>query len=383
MTISAPDVGRTPMITRIPRITWIYGIAIFLLIYTFFFGVAGPLTFDSGTYHLSVQSLVTTGDFFIDNSYNEFKSPLLRVGMTQFPAGQLVSQYPEYYTIIAAPFYAIFEYRGLMVVNSLAFIGIIALIWRMTAWFSYDPVAPVSAVLIYSFATYSWEHTQSSIPHLLNTFLILLACWLAWGAALNRNDLPKWFPGWLSGPVGRAGLAGLVIGLAVGVRLDAAFAAAVLGLPFLTGRGLRWKEIAAMAAGTVPMIACLIWINYEKFGVINPFSYGHLHGGGYVSSLSHYFTVAAALSGIATLYAFRDYIPARLNRKRLMIGASVFGLAAMALTPTGHQFATGVFQLLVDLRIRPDIPEPGLTRSVNGAVVYFESVKKALIVSLP
>lgn len=368
---------------RMPRTSWLYGIAALFLTYTLFFGIAGPLTYDSGTYHLSAQSLVTTGDFFIDNGFEEFPSPMLGVGQIVMPAGQLVSQYPEYYTILSAPFYAVFDYRGLMILSTLAFIGTTVLIWRMTSWFSKDVAAPLSAVLIYAFATFSWEYTQSSYPHMVNTFLILLACWLAWGAALREDDLPKLCPGWMRGPVGRAGLAGLIIGLAIGVRLDAAFAAAALGLPFLTGRGLRWRELAAMAGGALPMIAGLTWINYEKFGVINPFSYGRLSSGGYASSLSYYLPVAAALLGIALLFAFRDYIPERLNRKRLIAGIGAIGVAAIALTPTGYQFGTGVFQLLIDMRIRPEIPEPALTRSPNGAVIYFQSVKKALVESLP
>jgi hypothetical protein len=231
-------------------------------------------------------------------------------------------------------------------------------------------------------ATFSWEYTQSSYPHLTSTFLILLACWLAWGAALRKDDLPGWVPLVLRGPVGRSGLAGLVFGFALGVRLDAAFAALALGMPLLTGRGVHWGRAAAMAAGTLVMLAGLAWVNQAKFGVFNPLTYGRTNAEGYVGSLTHYLPVALLSAGLVFVYAFREMIPNRPSRK-LLCAVLLVAALALLLTPAGIRFASGLFQILVDMRIRPDHPEPALSRSDGGAVLYFGHVKKALLESCP
>ncbi len=79
--------------------------------------------------------------------------------------GRLVSQYPEFLSLIAAPFYALFGFAGLMILNGLSFLGICALTWRMTGWFCEHRVAPFVATAVYAFATFAWEYTQSSYPH--------------------------------------------------------------------------------------------------------------------------------------------------------------------------------------------------------------------------
>ena len=353
-----------------------------LLLFTLFVAVPGHLTWDSGAYHLDAQSVTETGDFFVDNGYEAFPSPLLRVGQTVEANGRLVSQYPAFHTLLAVPLYAVFGYRGLSVLNALAFLGISLLIWQLAGWFSDDRSAPIVAVLVYSLATFGWEYTQSSYPHLTSTFLILLACWLGWGAALDRDDLPRWVPAVLRSPIGRSGMAGLVFGLALGVRLDTVCAALALGVPLLTGRGVQSGRALAMAAGALPMVAVLAWINLAKFGVFNPFTYGKDGVGGYTGSLTYYVPVALCLAGIALVYAFRDFVPARAKRRTVFwLGVTVF--AALLVTPQGQRLVSGLFQILVDMRIRPDRPEAALSRSAGGAVVYFDNVKKGLIESCP
>ncbi|MEO1088885.1 MAG: hypothetical protein AAFY88_32050, partial [Acidobacteriota bacterium] len=47
------------------------------------------------------------------------------------------------------------------------------------------------------------------------------------------------------------------------------------------------------------------------------------------------------------------------------------------------KIAHGLFQIVVDMRTRPDISEPALARSAGGAMVYMGGVKKSLLQSLP
>ncbi|HZD53422.1 MAG TPA: hypothetical protein VE175_10255, partial [Woeseiaceae bacterium] len=147
------------------RRSWLLALGMLLVVATALFGVPGYLTWDSGTYHLMVRTLYRTGGFFIPNGYEELSSPLLAVGLTEVRNGHLVSQYPEYYTFLALPFYALFGYRGFMVLNTLAFVGTCALLWRMARWFSDDEDAPLAAVLVYALCTYAVVYTQTSYPH--------------------------------------------------------------------------------------------------------------------------------------------------------------------------------------------------------------------------
>jgi hypothetical protein len=347
------------------------------------FGIPGYLTWDAGTYHLMVRTLYETGSFAIANGYEELSSPLLAVGQVTVKDGRLAAQYPEFYTILALPFYALFGYRGLMVLNAAAFVGICALIWRMAAWFSADRNAPLAAVAVYALATYAINFTQSSYPHLTSTFLICAAVWLLWGAALGKGELAAAAPwSWLRRGEGRCALAGLVFGIAVGVRLDSAFAGLALAVPLVTFRTLGWRALFACGLGGLAAMLGLAWINAAKFGVFLPFSYGREGSGGSTGSLSGYIPVAAVAALGMAIFAWHRVRPIRLNRWALAFLLTAVAVALIS-TSYGQRLIRGLFQIVVDMRIRPEIPEPGLSRSPGGAVVYWGHVKKSLLESCP
>src|SRR5262250_743138 len=79
----------------------------------------GPFTYDSGTYHMMVKTFVEGRGFRIWNGYDEMPSPELIVAQLRAPRGELFAQYPEGYTLLAAPFYAAFGFRGFFLLNSL------------------------------------------------------------------------------------------------------------------------------------------------------------------------------------------------------------------------------------------------------------------------
>jgi len=353
-----------------------------LVVATVLFAIPGPLTWDSGTYHMMVRGLYETGSFFIPNGYEDLSSPLLAVGQTTVKHGHIVSQYPEFYTFLSLPFYALFGFRGLMVLNALAFGGTCFLLWRMSRWFSDHPNAPIAAVSIYALATYSIEFTQSSYPHLTSTFLICTSVWLVWSAALEKEGVRGAVSARMQSPEVRSALAGFVFAVAVGVRLDSVFAGLALAVPLVTARSLGLRPLFACAVGALLPFAALAWINLLKFGDPLPFSYGRAGAGGYTDSLTFYAPVALALGlGFALLVWHRLY-PFHLTRRGAAL-LLILALAAVALTPFGRRLAFGVFQIVVDLRVRPEITEPALSRSAGGAVVYWGVVKKALLQSCP
>lgn len=358
---------------------WLLALSVAHVLFTLFVNVPGYLTWDSGTYHLMVRTLLHTGSFFIDNDYESIASPLLAVAQTVPHGGHLVSQYPEYYTFLALPFFAVFGFQGFTVLNSLAFFGTCALIWRIARWFSPCADASVAAVVIYAMATFAWEFTQSSYPHLTSTFLVVLACWLAWGAWLEQ---PETAPDRPRRGLARYALAGLVFGIAVGVRLDSLFGALALGVILIHGGRIRWTAGLAMFAGALPAVLGLAWINLVKFGAFSPITYGRAENAGNTASILLYLPVAAIVVALIALYVFQARRKVRLERKYLILLGLAAG-AGLVFLPFGQRFLHGVFQLVVDLRIRPLSYEPALSRSPGNAVVYFGNVKKALLESSP
>ncbi len=367
---------------RSPLELRLFALGIALVVATAIFAIPGYLTWDSGTYHLMVRALFTNGGFSIPNGFEELSSPLLAVGQTIANDGTLVAQYPEYYTFLSLPLFAIFGYRGFMVLNAAAFVGICALVWRMARWFSGDRNAPLAAVTIYAFATYAFEFTQSSYPHLTSTFLICASAWLVWGAALEKQDLPLAMPAWARTVNARSALAGLLMGIGIGVRLDTIFAGLAVGLPFLTFRTLGWRAILSCALGSVPPMLGLVWINAIKFDSFLPFSYGREGGGGGTGSITVYFPMAALFALGVAILVWHRYRPIHLNRREIAFALATFVLA-LVFTHFGQRLVSGAFQLVVDMRIRPEHPEPALSRSAGGALVYHGSVKKALLESCP
>ncbi|MEM8997580.1 MAG: hypothetical protein AAGF23_22535, partial [Acidobacteriota bacterium] len=135
----------------------------------------GYLTYDSATYHFMVKTFAETGGFAVENGYDRLPSEALIVAHLRAPNGTLVAQYPETYTFLALPFYLLMGYPGLIFLNALAFVGVVLMIYRLSMRLFGEPRLAFTAMAIYAFATYAWEWSHSSYPHLTSTLLLLVA----------------------------------------------------------------------------------------------------------------------------------------------------------------------------------------------------------------
>ncbi len=356
-------------------------LAVVHLAFSLWINPPGYLTFDSGTYHYMARTLATTGGFVVQNGYEEFPSKALEVAQLRVNGGRLVAQYPEVLSVLNYPFYVTFGYPGLLLLNAVAFLGINVLIFALTRLLFGSAHVSYLAVIVYSFGTFAWEYSHSSYPHLSSTLFILASYYLLALAVIKRRAG--------AGP-GIAALcaagAGLIAGLAVGLRLDSAFAIPGLFFSLLFAGRFLLSELAALAAGLAPGFLFLAVVNSIKFDTWSPFSYGVPSQGGV--DLSAYLPVSfAALFLLAVLLVLR-YGPAA-HRTRIVIAlAAGLALAVLARPTTAWKFlskmADGTFQLVVDLRVRDfDIEEPAQTRTDGGAVVYMGGVKKTLLQSCP
>jgi len=346
------------------------------LAWSLFAVVPGYLSIDEGTYHFMVRSLAEGHALEVRNGYEDFATPELVAGILRERPGKLVSNYPEVYTFLALPFYAALGYRGLFLLNALAFLGTVVLTWDFTRRL-FDPRVASLAALILGLSTFAWDYSQASWPHATSALLVVAAFWCT-----VRGLDPKAGLRW---PL----CAGLLAGSAPGVRLDAAFAWPGILLPPAFARPPRWRHAALAAAGLVPGLALLAWINREKFGVWTPFSYGS-RGSGATSGLLAY--LPFVLAGAGALVAGWLLSRRRVDRlawrpAALAAGAAVLALGAVALPPVRevlYRLIDGGLQLVVDLRFRdPSIAEPALGRTASGALVYVGALKKSLLQSCP
>ena len=361
------------------------------LAFSLFVNPAGYLTYDSGTYHFMVETLAETGSFLVQNGYEEYPSPELRVAQLRIAGDHLASQYPEFLTVLGLPFYLVFGYHGLLILNALCFLGINALIFRLAHLLFDSSAIAYTSMAVYSFATYAWEYSHSSYPHLSSTLFVLAAYTLLTQALVRRPS------GLSSFAEARLLLfAGVLAGFAVGLRLDAAFAIPGLFVPLVLGRPLRPLPILTLAAGLVPGLAFLAVTNFVKFGTLNPFSYGRTAPHETVrtattdvsASIKWYLPILFLAIFVTVSVLVLQRLPARHRGRAAGVLVAILVIVAASFPDFSQRFVTdmvhGTYQIVVDLRIRDlDIVEPALFRTQSGAMIYIGGVKKSLLQSCP
>ncbi len=332
----------------------------------------GPFSIDEATYQHMVQSFLDGHGVRVWNGYEEYPSPELTSRWIQESGGHLYGQYPFLYVLLAAPFQAVLGFRGLFVESALAFVAATWLCFRLSRQLLGSLTAAYLGAALFAIASFAGNYAVAAWPHALAVALVL------GGASLAASS---WAAGDRASP--QAIGAGACLGLALGVRIDSALVAPVVLLPFVLARPLRWRTLVGLGLGALGPLAASSVCNGLRWGDWSPVSYGR--------SIMRVWPVALALGGAATaaglLLHFRDRLGA-LRQQRVLLGAVIL-LAASSLLfrplrELGAAWGRGLWTLLVDLSALPmDRAEPGMSRSAEGAVIYFGTVKKALLQSCP
>lgn len=339
----------------------------------------GHLNVDECTYHVMARA-ADSGSLAFWNGYAEYPSREL-VFVSVEPSGdRLYPVTPALYAGLVWPFYRVLGYPGLLLLNNLAFLGVLALTAALACRLFGDRRLAVGAVLVLGLATYFWEYSQAAWPHAVSTLAVLGAFAAAWRGFEARTERAA--AGWCL-------LAGVIVGVGAGVRLDVLMAAPCLLVPFAFARGRRPWAALAVLGGMLPGLAALSFINHLKFGTWSPVSYGPRVSP--AGEWLRYLPVAAL--GVALLVGVRVAVHPG-TRERLRSRGALFaavggvGLAALLALPEVRdllvRLGRGVATLVFDLRWYPsDIERPALARSASGALVYFGHLKKAWLQSLP
>jgi 4-amino-4-deoxy-L-arabinose transferase-like glycosyltransferase len=342
--------------------------------------VPGYLCIDEVIYHQMARDFAATGSLALRTGYSDLPNvELIHEHFMRLRGGATYSQYPPLFAVLAGPLYGFLGLRSLILLNALAFLGVVALTAGMAARaFPDRRVAALSAAILV-FCGFSWDYSQAAWSHATAVLFTTAAAWLGMAALDARR--PK--------SLALAGLAGLAGGLGLAVRLDAVPAlAAVTVAFFLVARPARALEAGAVLLGAAPAFVALSAVNRVKFGTLSPFSYGAT-AHGYQKALPF------AAAGVAVLGLAIAFVASRARkvtgdaRPRWTIAAAVLAIAAACLAPARVRdglpaFGRSFMNNLVESRtLDAGVVAPAMVRTPDGGVVYIGALKKSVLQSLP
>jgi hypothetical protein len=171
------------------------------------------------------------------------------------------SALPPFYALIAQPF-ALFGWRGLQAMQALCFGLSLWLICGLVRRRLDDQRLALLAALTLGIGAYLLEYALGLWPHMLS----LLLCTSAFALASEGLGQGR--------RVSLRAAAGLVVGLAVGVRYQNAVYAGMLGLGVWAFATSRWVESLGFAAGLAPPLLAYALVNKQRLGVFNPITKG-------------------------------------------------------------------------------------------------------------
>ena len=303
----------------------------------------------------------------------------LRHGFIKVHDGKLFPQYPYLFPVLAWPFYGAGGFFGLFVLNSIAFIGVVALCFGISKRLFQDQDLSLNACLILVLATFAWEYSQAAWPHALGLFFTM---------ASFRLTVEAYYSDARRKRTVSALAAGLIAGLGPGVRLDGMMVIPCLVLPFLFARPWRPVEALLVIAGSIPGVGLLALTNLTKFGIFSPLSYGD---GATAPSVPASGIILAAsavffLAWVMTRYRFSGFF--HRNRTKLFFTVAALVLITLLVAPQAlepvDQLMNNGYASLIDMRaLSPVVHISGVIRTPSGALVSGGGIRKALVQSLP
>jgi hypothetical protein len=258
--MTAPDASRRD----------VSDVSLFLLV-LFFFGfvltamvVPGIFTVDENNYLINVIAL-RQGHVTVANTAGLTPSrellffdpvPWTRA-VTSTP---VASTAPPLYAVIALPF-SYFGWRGLVALNTLAYLATTLMIFWWLRRFSEEKSTPWLGAAAFALGGFSLEYSTGLWPHSLSVALCTAGTLSTALSVENRSS-------------NAAALAGFLLALATGVRYQNAVVLAAGGafLVFWSARRLR-SGLAFVGTAAIPLLASSV-INYVRFESWNPVSKG-------------------------------------------------------------------------------------------------------------
>jgi len=226
--------------------------------------VLGPFTVDDNNYLVNVLAL-RHARVSVANTEGLPPSQEL-LFFDPGPTGRRVdttpvtSSAPPLYAPMALPF-SFGGWRGLVLLNTLAFLATVAMVFLFTQRYAKEDAAPWFAAVAFAIGGFGIEYAQGVWPHSLSVMLcfagIALVCIVLDGADARL-----------------ASVSGFCLALAAGVRYQNALLVAGAGPILLLW---SWRRLAAViwyVLGAAPPLVVSAAINHARLGSWNPISKG-------------------------------------------------------------------------------------------------------------
>ncbi len=361
---------RVPASLAQPRLLWLVAAVVAAAA---LFSSPGFFIIDEMIYYHGARAVAEAGSFVVDNGYETFRSASLGVWLLVAGPHGLVPQYPAGNALLGAPLVALLGPRGLILLNAAAAVVAVFLCRRLARCLYGDEALALRAALIFAVCTFLAEYALGIWPQALGLCFVLAA--LLWGvrAVLDPAE----------GSLRLALLAGGAVGIGMLFRLDTLLIVPPLALWAVVVAARPAPLLAAAGLGMLPGLAVGTLLNWIKFGVASPVTYGLSSGG--VDPAGHLGALGLCL--IAGLAALGVRAAGAQPRGRLLVlgTAAAFLIAAASLPaaqPHLARAAHGLVALIVDATVI-QADHRGIVAAADGTVSFSGLTKKALGQSLP
>ena len=350
-----------------------------ILVFGALFAPAFPFTSDSYVHAEMARAFAESGAFHIADNNGVAGAPALQPISTHALGDIAYPQYPSGYGVVAAPFYAAFGLRGLVILNAISGGLVLALAYRLASKLYNRNIAALS-VFILAGATYFFNYAFGIWPHMFSVFLWLAIVVLT----LDAHYDDRW-----RARIIRITAAGLITGFGAAIRVDVILAAPVVYLWLrLFARPHDRITPLTFLVSLAPGLIAAASMNAAKFGLFSPFYYGPNPG---PDSLSRYLWLVPllAVTGLGSLVinipkTVND-VYQRFDIKHLLIAA---GVVITVIFILGFSFISNylysIYVLVVDLQLYNGYyVQTGVERNEYGSLLFWGFPKRALLQSLP
>ncbi|HEY2368439.1 MAG TPA: glycosyltransferase family 39 protein, partial [Polyangiaceae bacterium] len=276
------------------------------------------------------QSFFRHGTLEVPNGLDRSDTLDLVLKQTTKLGPHIYGKYPPLYAVIAALPVRLLGIRGMYLLNALALAAMVPTFYTLARH-----VMPKRAALLSTFAlpfvVPMFSYALMDLPHLVSAELVLAAI-LTFASAARRSDPRAAF--------GSALAAGLLVGLAMGIRLQNVTIAGVLVVIGFFRARQRWPVTAGQLAGQLVCLAAMAAFNRARFGAANPFSYGTTPLAANVDSenASYFLSSPAIVIGLAFPFAVAFAVRrARFARRAELVAMFVALASALAWSPLRNQ----------------------------------------------
>jgi len=346
------------------------------LICAVFLASTGAFSIDETIYSIMIERFATAGALTIPNGYAEYPSEALLVKFLVPGPHGLVPQYPSGYAILAAPFFLAGGLQGVVVLNAVATILTLVVLYRLVETLFDDRDLALNAALILGFTCFITEYALGIWPHAVSVLFVTIA---AYCVALCRKAEHR--PDWAF-----AALSGLVVALGATIRVDSILAAPIFLAWLFCNTRRPVIQTSAYVLGTAVGLVLSAWMNHLKFGTWMPISYGRDLGA--TTPAAYLPLLPLAIAAVAGMIAFAAPKVRRflLGRRGVLSSAGVLVLL-LALPWTQElmlRVLKGLHILVIDFQAQPNLERfPGAYQPDGGPILMHGLLKKALAQSLP